>query len=49
MVVPAFAVMASPAVLLAVILVLLELLWRHYLLEIRLVVLSHVSLLLIEL
>jgi len=49
MVVAAFAVMASPAVLLAVILVLLELLWRHDLLEISLVVLSHVSILLIEL
>ena len=49
MVVAAFAVMASPAVLLAVILVLLELLWRHDLLEISLVVLSHVSKLLIEL
>ena len=44
----AFAMMASHAVLLSVGLVLLELLWRHDLLEIRLVVLSHVSVLLIE-
>ena len=45
---PPFAMMASHAVLLAIGLVLLELLWRHDLLEIRLVVLSHVSVLLIE-
>ena len=44
----AFAMMTSHAVLLAIGLVLLELLWRHDLLEIRLVVLSHVSVLLIE-
>ena len=40
--------MASHAVLMAIGLVLLELLWRHDLLEISLVVLSHVSVLLIE-
>ena len=46
----AFAVMASHAVtvLVTIGLVLLELLWRHDFLEIRLVVLSHVSVLLIE-
>ena len=44
----AFAVMASHAVLLPITLVLLELLRRHDLLEIRLVVLSHVSVLLIK-
>ena len=44
----AFAMMTSHAVLLAIGLVLLELLRRHDLLEIRLVILSHVSVLLIE-
>ena len=44
----AFAMMASHAVLLSVGLVLLELLWRHDLLEIRLIVFSHVGVLLIE-
>ena len=47
--VPAFAVMASHAVLMAIGLVLLKLLWRHDLLEIRLVVVSQVSILLVEL
>ena len=49
MMVPAFAVMASHAVLMAIGLVLLKLLWRHDLLEIRLVVVSQVSILLVEL
>jgi len=44
----AFAVMTSHAVLLAIGLVLFELLRCHDLLEIRLVVLSHVGVLLIE-
>ena len=49
MMVSAFAVMASHAVLMAIGLVLLKLLWRHDLLEIRLVVVSQVSILLVEL
>ena len=49
MVMSAYAMRTSHDVPLAIILVLLVLLWRHDLLQIRLVVFSYVSVLLIEL